>query len=40
MNLSKKAGEVDVEYPKELHENRNKLPFIVQKMKIGKRKKN
>ena len=24
-----------MEYPKELHENHNKLPFLVEKMKIG-----
>ena len=27
--------EVDVEHPKELHENHNELPFLVEKMKIG-----
>ena len=27
--------EVDVKYPKELHENHNELPFLVEKMKIG-----
>ena len=26
--------EVDVEYPKELHENHNELPFSFEKMKI------
>ena len=26
--------EVDVKYPKELHENHNELPFFVEKMKI------
>ena len=31
--------EVDVEYPKELHENHNELPFLVEKMKIGREKK-
>ena len=31
--------EVDVEYPKELHENHNELPFLVKKMKIGREKK-
>ena len=31
--------EVDVKYPKELHENQNELPFLVEKMKIGKEKK-
>ena len=28
--------EVDVEYPKELHESHNELPFLVEKMKIGR----
>ena len=28
--------EVDVEYPKELHENRNELSFLTERMKIGK----
>ena len=28
--------EVDVEYPKELHENHNELPFLTERMKIGK----
>ena len=28
--------EVDMEYPKELHENHNELPFSVEKMKIGR----
>ena len=28
--------EVDIEYPKELHENHNELPFSVEKMKIGR----
>ena len=28
--------EVDVEYPKELHENHNELPFLTEKMKIGR----
>ena len=28
--------EVDVEYPKELHENHNELPFLAERMKIGK----
>ena len=28
--------EVDVEYPKELHENHNKLPLLAERMKIGK----
>ena len=27
--------EVDVEYPKELHENHNELPFFTSRMKIG-----
>ena len=27
--------EVDVEYPKELHENHSELPFLVERMKIG-----
>ena len=31
--------EVDVEYPKELHENHNELPFLVEKMKIGRKEK-
>ena len=30
--------EVDVEYPKELHEHRNELPFLVKEMKIGREK--
>ena len=30
---------VDVEYPKELHENHNELPFLVEKMKIGREEK-
>ena len=29
----------DVEYPKELHENHNELPFLVEKMKIGRKEK-
>ena len=29
-------SEVDVEYPKELHENRNELSFLTERMKIGK----
>ena len=29
----------DVEYPKELHENHNELPFLVERTKIGKEKK-
>ena len=38
-NLSKKDKggyllEVDVKYPKELHENHNELPFLAEKMKI------
>ena len=28
--------EVDVEYPKELHENHNELPFLAERMKTGK----
>lgn len=28
--------DVDVEYPKELHQNHNMLPFIVERIKIGK----
>ena len=28
--------EVDVEYPKELHKNHNELPFLAERMKIGK----
>ena len=28
--------EVNVEYPKELHENHNKLPFLTEKMKISR----
>ena len=31
--------EVDVKYPKELHENHNELPFLVEKMKIGREEK-
>ena len=31
--------EVDVKYPKGLHENPNELPFLVQKMKIGREEK-
>ena len=31
--------EVDVEHPKELHENHNELPFLVEKMKIGRKEK-
>ena len=27
--------EVDVEYPKELNENHNELPFLAERMKIG-----
>ena len=30
---------VDVKYPKELHENHNVLPFLVEKMRIGREKK-
>ena len=28
--------EVDVEYPKDLHKNHNELPFLAERMKIGK----
>ena len=28
--------EVDVEYPRELHENHHKLPFLAERMKIGR----
>ena len=28
--------EVDVEYPRELHKNHNELPFLAEKMKIGR----
>ena len=28
--------EVDVEYPKEPHKNHNKLPFLTERMKIGR----
>ena len=28
--------EVNVEYPKELHKNHNELPFLAERMKIGK----
>ena len=31
--------EVDVKYPKELQENQNELPFLVEKMKIGREEK-
>ena len=31
--------EVDVKYPKELHENHIELPFLVEKMKIGREEK-
>ena len=31
--------EVDVKYPKELHENHNELPFLVKKMEIGREEK-
>ena len=30
--------EVDVEYPKGLHENHNELPFLVERMKIKREK--
>ena len=40
MNLSKKKRgyllEFDKKYPKELHENHNELPFLAERMKIGK----
>ena len=31
--------EVDVEYPKQLHENHNELPFLVERTKIGREEK-
>ena len=31
--------EIHVEFPKELHENHNELPFLVEKMKIGREEK-
>ena len=31
--------DVDVKYPKELHENHNELPFLVEKMKIRREEK-
>ena len=31
--------EVDIEYPKELHENHNELPFLAERMKIGNEEK-
>ena len=31
--------EVDVEYPKNMHKNHNELPFLAERMKIGKVKK-
>ena len=31
--------EVNVKYPKGLHENHNELPFLVEKMKIGREEK-
>ena len=31
--------EVDVEYPKELHENHNGLPFLAESMKVGREEK-
>ena len=31
--------EVDVEYPKELHENHNELPYLAERMKIGREEK-
>ena len=30
--------EIDVKYPKELHENYNEVPFLVEKMKIEEKK--
>ena len=39
MNLSKEIRQVDVKYPKGLHENHNKLPFLVKKMRIGREEK-
>ena len=30
---------VDVKYPKELHENHNELPFLAERMKIGREEK-
>ena len=32
-------SEVGVEYPKELHQNHNELPFLVEKMKIEREEK-
>ena len=31
--------EVHAEYPKELHENHNELPFLAERMKIGREEK-
>ena len=31
--------EDDIEYTKELHENHNELPFLTERMKIGREKK-
>ena len=31
--------EVDVKYPKELHESHNELPFLAERMKIGREEK-
>ena len=31
--------EVDVKYPKELHENHSELPFLVERMKFGREEK-
>ena len=44
MNLTKKGKrgyllEVDLNYPKELHENHNEVPSLVEKMKIGREEK-
>ena len=37
--MKKYLLEVDVEYQKELHENHNKLPLLVERMKIGREEK-
>ena len=29
-------SQVDLEYPKELHKNHNELPFLAERMKIGR----
>ena len=31
--------EIDVEYPKELYKNHNELPFLVERIKIGREEK-